>query len=93
MKELQVIEQIKENIPICSTRQMKSEFINRYSKTGLKPGILRDMYRFLSKEQSAPESFEQRQVDQRVLKCLLEADDPGLLYDLGKTMEIQGVKN
>jgi succinate dehydrogenase flavin-adding protein (antitoxin of CptAB toxin-antitoxin module) len=42
------------------------------------------MYRFLSKDQSAPESFEQRQVDQRVFKCLLEADDPDLLYDLRK---------
>lgn len=84
MKELQVIEQIKKDIPVFSTRQMKSEFINRYSKTGLKPGVLRDMYRFLSKDQSAPESLEQRQVDQRVFKCLLEADDPDLLYDLRK---------
>lgn len=84
MKQLDVIETIKKKVPIYATWRMRSEFITRYTKTGLKPAILREMYRFISKDQAAPESLEQAKVDEQVFKCLLDADDPDLLYDLRK---------
>lgn len=62
LKELQVIEYINTTIPVFSTRQIRTEFVNRYSKKGLKPGILRDMYRFLTKYNSTAESTEQAAV-------------------------------
>ncbi|XP_062607328.1 uncharacterized protein LOC134269121 [Saccostrea cucullata] len=82
--DLEAISSIKENLPVYATRAMRNEFINRYSKTGTKPAILRDMYRFLTRDASAAASSDERAVDDRVLEFLLQADAPEMFYDLRK---------
>lgn len=44
---------------------MRNEFINPYSKTGTKPAILRDMFRFLTRDASAAVSSDKRAVDDK----------------------------
>lgn len=82
--DLEAISSIKEHLPIYATRAMRNEFINRYSKTGTKPAILRDMYRFLTRDASAAVSSDERAVDDRVLEFLLQSDAPEMFYDLRK---------
>nr|XP_022308033.1 uncharacterized protein LOC111114036 [Crassostrea virginica] len=82
--DLEAISSIKEHLPIYATRAMSNEFINRYSKTGTKPAILRDMYRFLTRDASAAVSSDERAVDDRVLEFLLQSDAPEMFYDLRK---------
>lgn len=82
--DLEAISSIKEHLPVYATRAMRNEFMNCYSKTVTKPAILRDMYRFLTRDASAAVSSGERAVDDRVLEFLLQADAPEMFYDLRK---------
>jgi hypothetical protein len=73
---------VKELIPKYSSRGMRKDFIDRYKTAGVKPAILRDIYRYLTDDVSAAESSKQNEVDERVAKFLLECDDPDQFYDL-----------
>ncbi|VDI23114.1 Hypothetical predicted protein [Mytilus galloprovincialis] len=84
MKQLSAVEKLRKEIPIYSSRQVRKTFIDRYTRTGLKPAVLRDMYRFLTNDDTASESSLQENVDIRVIESIMDADDPDLLYDLRK---------
>lgn len=83
-RDLEAIDIIRQDLPVFSTRAMRREFIDRYANahTLVKPAIFRDVYRFLTQDASAAESTKQSQVDDRVVQFLLNADEPGLFYDL-----------
>ena len=69
-----------------TTRAMRKELMDRYYMTGAKPALMRRYlqisYRYLTNDNSASESTSQSQVDERVVKYLLDADDPDLFWDL-----------
>lgn len=72
-----------QNLPQYTTRAMRKLFIYRYAmKTGIKAAILRDMYQFITGDSAAAESSNQKEVDERFAKFIIEADDPELLWDL-----------
>lgn len=80
---LKVITELQKNLPFHSNRQMRREFFDRYANVrSLTPGILRDMYRTLTNDNSAPENERQKAMDARVCAFLLESDDPDLVVDL-----------
>lgn len=81
--DLQVLSEIRENLPVYSTRAMRKLFIDRYArKTGMKAAVLRDMYQFVKGDSAAAESSKQREVDERFAKFIIETDDPELVWDL-----------
>ena len=81
--QMNAISQVRETIPIYSTRAMRMDFINKFSKvTKTKPAILRAMWSYLQGTKSAPENEIESTVDERVTKFLLESYDVDLIYDL-----------
>ena len=81
--QMDAISQVRETIPIYSTRAMRMDFIHKFSKvTKTKPAILRAMWSYLQGTKSAPENEIESAVDERVTKFLLESDDVDLIYDL-----------
>lgn len=81
--DLQVLSEIRENLPVYSTRAMRKLFIDRYAReTGMKAAVLRDMYQFVKGDSAAAESSKQREVDERFAKFIIETDDPELVWDL-----------
>ena len=74
---------IKKTIPKYSTCAMHKEFFDRYSKFGIDPAILRDIYRFNADDESAGSS-QKEDVDKRLVNFILESNDTDLLWDLRK---------
>ena len=62
---------------------MHKEFFDRYSKFGIDPAILRDIYRFNADDESAGSS-QKEDVDKRLVNFILESNDTDLLWDLRK---------
>lgn len=58
-------------------------FIEPYSRTGLKPAVLREAYQFLTNDESAI----QQEIDACVVEALMDADDPEILCVLKKNNE------
>jgi hypothetical protein len=82
---LDAISSIRDDLDTYSTRAIRKSFIMRYARVnGLKPAILRDVFRFLTNDSAAAESKNQSEVDDRVAEFLLDADDAHLFYDLRK---------
>ena len=75
---------IKKTTPKYSTRAMRKEFFDRYSKFGIEPAVLRDIYRFTTDDESAGSSQKEEEVDNRLVNFLLESNDTDLLWDLRK---------
>jgi hypothetical protein len=80
--DLEAVGFIRYDLPIYSTRAVRKEFVNRYSKCGMKPAVLRDIRRFLTNDSSSGDSSRQQEVDERFAEWLLSADDTQLFYDL-----------
>jgi hypothetical protein len=57
------------------------EFVHKYGQVcSVKPAVLRQMYRDLTGDMSAPANLTEQQVDER-LKQALELEDPDLIWD------------
>lgn len=82
--QVKTVAKIQEMIPIYSTRAMRKEFLEFGSALKLKPVLLRNMYRFITNDNSASETSEQSALDDRVCEFLLASDDEDLVYDLRK---------
>ncbi|XP_060571418.1 uncharacterized protein LOC132729628 [Ruditapes philippinarum] len=77
--DLDAITAVKHDLEKFSTRAMRRNFFQKYSKTGAKPAILRSIYRYLTEDDTAPESNEQRAIDTRVSEFLLQNDSTEFL--------------
>ena len=64
-----------------SSRKMRSDFMEKYSSE-VKPHILRDMYRFMTDDATAPETSSQAAIDERVMDFFASSDDPDLVMDM-----------
>lgn len=51
----------------------------------MKPGVLRDVRRFLTQDSFSCDSSKQQKVDERFVEWLLSADDAKLFYDLRRS--------
>lgn len=81
--DIDVLDEIKQQLPTYSTRAMRKIFIEQYSKKiSAKRAILRDMYRFLTQDSAAAETTKQNEVDKRFSEFVLASDDAELIYDL-----------
>ena len=63
---------------------MRKEFFDRYSKFGIEPAVLRDIYRFTTDDESAGSSQKKEEIDKRLVNFILESNDTDLLWDLRK---------
>ena len=81
---IETLNSIKKTIPIYSTRAMRKDFFDRYSKFGIEPAVLRDIYRFTTNDESAGSSQKEVEVDKRLINFILESNDTDLLWDLRK---------
>ena len=80
--DLQLMTDIRKLIPIYATRTMRKDFVNTYAKCpGLKPAIMRNMFRMLGYEHN-PDNQTEAQIDERVVDFLLASDDTDLIFDL-----------
>ncbi|KAK6189772.1 hypothetical protein SNE40_001768 [Patella caerulea] len=81
--DINVLDEIRSDLPTYSTRAMRKKFIERYSKkVSLKSAVLRDIFRFVTQDSAAAETTAQTEVDERFTKYILSSDDADLLYDL-----------
>lgn len=83
--DLEAVGFIRNGLPVFSTRAMRKEFDNRYSKCGMKPAVLRDVRRFLTQNSLSCDSSKQQEVDERFVEWLLSADDTQIFYDLRRS--------
>ena len=82
-EEIRILNEIRmDYIPRYATRAMQKDFINTYARTGMKPMVLRNIYKILTGFEFAPESEVQSAVDRRVCDFLLSSDDAELIMDL-----------
>ena len=85
VRQVQVVNEIKQNIMKFSTRKMQKDFIDRYKAcTGLQPVILRNMYMYLTEFEYQANSANAAEVDERFMKFLLESEDSDLIFDMRK---------
>ena len=77
-----VILQVQEQIPHFHTRAMRSRFIQVFGLvTGVKPAILREMYRQLTGDNSSAHDEEEAQINGRV-RLAIDMEDPDVIIDL-----------
>lgn len=75
------INKINAFLPKFSTRSMRRDFLNRYSKyVNIPKSLLRSMFFELTGCESMADSKEQASIDERI-SILLNSDDPTLLLD------------
>ena len=79
----QVIEKAKEEIPVFHTRAMRRALFTKFGRVspGMKPAILRALYRELTNDASAPSNEHEAEIDERV-RLVLEMEDPDIIIDL-----------
>ena len=76
------VQEINKAIPMYSTRAMRREFTQRFQLVaGASKTVLNEMYRFVSGDMSASPQSVSTAVRSRLLFAL-DAQDPGLIYDL-----------
>ena len=81
-KNFTIQQDLKKDLPTYHTRAMRREFIHTFGTvTHAKAAFLREAYRRLTGDASAPSTAEQREIDQRVCE-LLETEDLSLVTDL-----------
>lgn len=67
------------------TRQMRKDFLSRYSQFVKAPiSVLRHMFKELVHDSSAAACSVEQQVDERVAQAISEVDDPEIIMDLRK---------
>lgn len=75
------VNKINTFLPISSTRSMRRDFLNRYSKqVNIPKSLLRSMFFELTGCESMADSNEQASIDERI-SILFNSDDPTLLLD------------
>ena len=80
---LRVIGEIQKKLPIFKNRASRKDFIDRYSEVErLTPSIMRDMWRTLTGDCSAPANAAEAKVDEQVLRFLACSDDENVIPDL-----------
>ena len=84
----QVVAKIMEGMPIYHTRAMKREFISHYGllMAGVKPYVLRSIYRELANDASNSRTSEEGDIDERV-KEVLASEDLDVIVDLREMNE------
>ena len=85
----QTIAQLNKSQKVYYTRQMRSEFLDTYthlsSRVSTKSkAVLRNIFRTLVHDESAPTTVAESRIDDRVAKCLLDVDDPDIIIDMRK---------
>ena len=69
-----------------SSRAMRRDFLQKYNRVGnVSKMVLRNIYRSLLDDSSAPEYQSQGIVDERVAKAVLLVNDPEIILDLRRT--------
>ena len=84
----QVVAKIMEGMPIYHTRAMKREFVSHYGllMAGVKPYVLRSIYRELTNDASNSRTSEEGDIDERV-KEVLASEDLDVIVDLREMNE------
>lgn len=81
-KSTTIRDELQKDIPKYHTRAMRSDFILSFGRvTGTKSGILREAYRRLTGDKSAPENENSLKIEERVSE-MLDMQDPDLVWDL-----------
>ena len=83
------IAQLNNSQKLFYTREVRREFLDKYThlaeKTSLKSkNVLRNIFRSLVHDESAPSSHVEAEVNDRLAKYLLDMDDPDIVLDLRK---------
>lgn len=77
-----VVQSLTREVPLYHTRAMRRLFMEKASlMCNIKSKDARYIYRELSGDNSAPETFEQREIDKRV-ELAFDMQDPDILTDL-----------
>ena len=63
---------------------MCKDFFDRYSKFGIEPAVLRDIYCFTTDDESPGSSQKEKEVDKGLVNFILESNDTDLLWELRK---------
>lgn len=83
--KIQAVQAIQPLLPVYSTREMRRDFMMRYAKcTKMKPAVMRNMYQYLTNDESSGDTAGEDAVQQRLFTFLLESDDVELVHDLRK---------
>jgi hypothetical protein len=84
----QVVAKLMEGLPVYHTRAMKREFISHCGllMAGVKPYMLRSIYRELTNDASGSRSSKEGDIDERV-KEALRSEDLDVIIDLRETNE------
>ena len=82
-KSQAVIEEIKVNLPVFHSRQMRQEFIRKFGtvSSAVKPAVLRYFYHDLTGDFSTSDTSSQKEVDVR-MKQVIEMEDASIVADL-----------
>lgn len=75
--------QLSGNQLFYSTRAMRQDFLDRYSRIAkISKCLLRNIYRNLLDDGSSASCSHETEVDERVAKAVMEIDDPSIVMDL-----------
>ena len=79
----QTIEKVKEKIPVYHTRSMRQVWQSKFGRVtaGIKPCVLRALYKDLTNDHSSPSNVTEAEIDER-MRMLLEMEDPDVVVDL-----------
>ena len=78
-----IVNLIKDDILKYATRRMRRDFIETYhKKCQIQPVILRNMFTFLTNFEHTPNSSKEGEIDERLIKFLIESDECEVIYDL-----------
>ena len=85
----QTIAQLNKSQKLYFTRQMRTDFLDKYTHLSSRvsrksKAVLRNMFRTLVQDESAPTSAAEAAIDDRVATCLLDLDDPDIVMDMRK---------
>ncbi len=73
---------IRQNVPFYASRQMRRNFIETFAKVCDDRAALRSMFKYLTEDQSVPDTAEQGEVDNRLMEYLTTGDNAEFAYDL-----------
>jgi hypothetical protein len=76
------VQLVSKRLPEIHSRTIRREFVERYSHAVVTKGVLRDMYKLLTSDGSAPKSNHELAVDQRTLEFLAAKGDIELWPEL-----------
>jgi hypothetical protein len=82
-KEISAVNYILKQLPYFSTRTMRRQFLDRYNSVA-KPHVLRNMWKFVTQDESSPNAQITGDLDERVAEFFMSTDEPDLIMDLRK---------